>query len=102
MRGRIFLSPASNMFICNSLKWNVLMLNIVFLKDTQMIDLSKGDLQNTHKTEAPPSAVVQNPCVTLLISPAPERGELAFEVRFYSSTVAIKDLSLCGRICQFV
>lgn len=102
MRGRIFLSPASNMFICNSLKWNVLMLNIVFLKDTQMIDLSKGDLQNTHKTEAPPSAVARNPCVTHLISPAPGRGELAFEVRFHSSTVAIKDHSLCGRVCQFV
>lgn len=97
MRGRIFLSPAWNMFICSSLKWNVavLMPNIVFLKDTQITDLSKGYLQNTHKTEAPPSAVVQNLCVRLLISPVPERGELAFEVRFHSSPVAIKVLSLC-------
>lgn len=98
MRGRIFPSAAWNIFIFISLMWNVdvLMLTAVFLKDIQI------KVQNTHKPDAPPSAVVQNPRVRLLISPVPERGGLAFEVRFHSSTVAIEVLSLCGRICQFM
>lgn len=61
------------------------MQNIVFLKGTEMIDFSKGDLQNTRKTDASSGAVVQNPRVRRLISPAPERkrevglwGEISF------------------------
>lgn len=72
------------------------------MKDTGWVGLRKGDLQNTHRRDAPAGAVAQSPCVRLLISPAPEREKLSFEVRFHFFSMPIKVLSLCGRICQLI